>query len=304
MIDLCVVGSLNTDLVVKTPRLPRVGESVPDGTFSTFPGGKGANQAVAAARLGARVTMVGRVGDDAFGRELIANLTRERIDAAHVRPLPGTASGTALIEVDADGRNTIVVASGANMRVAAADVDAAREAIAACRVLLLQLEIPDGAVLRAAEIAKAAGALVCLDPAPARPVPDALYALLDVIDPNEVEAQALTGIEVRAVAGAERAAEALRARGPRLAVVKMGDRGAFYAADGARGHVPAVPVHAVDTTAAGDVFAAALGVALGEGRAPAEAVGFAARAAALKVTRMGAQPGMPSRAEVDAVRTA
>jgi ribokinase len=299
MIDLCVVGSLNTDLVVKMPHLPRVGETVPGGTFATFPGGKGANQAVAAVRLGARVAMVGRVGDDAFGRGLIDNLRREGIDAAHVSSVAGEASGTALIEVDAEGRNTIVVASGANMRMTAADVDAARDAIAACRVLLLQLEVPDDAVLRAAEIGRSSGALVCLDPAPVRPVPEALYGLVDVIDPNEVEAQALTGIEIRTAEDAGRAAAALRRRGPRLAVVKMGERGAYYLTDETAGHVPALPVDAVDTTAAGDVFAAALGVALGEGRPAAEAVRFATRAAGLKVTRMGAQPGMPSRAEVD-----
>ena len=304
MIDICVLGSLNMDLVVRTPHLPRVGETVPGGTFATFPGGKGANQAVAAARLGARVTMIGRVGDDPFGRQLVENLTHERIDAVRVRAVSGAATGVALIQVDAEGNNTIVVASGANMQMRAADADEAREAIAASRVLLLQLEIPIDAVLHAAQIAKAAGALVCLDPAPARPLPDALYGLIDVIEPNEVEVEALTGVEVRSVADAERAAESLRERGPRLAVVKMGDRGAFYLGDDGRGHVPAVRVNAVDTTAAGDVFAAALGVALGEGGSSADAMAFATRAAALKVTRMGAQPGMPVRADVAAPWTA
>lgn len=299
MVKVCVVGSLNMDLVVRAPRLPRVGETVTGGTFATFPGGKGANQAVAAARLGARVAMMGTVGDDAFGRQLIDGLTREAIDVAHVRVDAGAATGVAMIGVDGEGRNMIMVASGANVRVRAADVDAARDAVIGARVLLLQLEVPLEAVLRAAAMARAAGALVCLDPAPAVPLPDALYACVDVINPNEVEAQTLTGVEIRSIADAERAAVALQARGPRVAVVKLGDRGAFYLAPDARGHVPAVVTRAVDTTAAGDAFAAALGVALGEGRGVPDAVAFATRAAGIKVTRMGAQAGMPTRAEVE-----
>lgn len=299
MVTVCVVGSLNMDLVVRAPRLPRIGETVAGGTFATFPGGKGANQAVAAARLGARVEMVGAIGDDAFGRQLIAGLTRDAIGVSHVRVDSGAATGVAMIGVDGEGQNMIMVASGANVRVRAAEVDAARDAVIGARVLLLQLEIPLEAVLRAATVARAAGALVCLDPAPAVPLPDALYACVDVINPNEVEAQTLTGVEVRSIADAERAAVALQARGPRVAVVKLGERGAFYLSPDARGHVPAVVVRAVDTTAAGDAFAAALGVALGEGRGVPDAVAFATRAAGIKVTRMGAQAGMPTRAEVE-----
>ncbi len=299
MVTVCVVGSLNMDLVVRASRLPRIAETVTGGTFATFPGGKGANQAVAAARLGARVAMVGAVGDDGFGRQLIDGLTREAIDVAHVRVDAGAATGVAMIAVDGEGRNMIMVASGANLGVRAADVDAARDAVIGARVLLLQLEVPLEAVLRAAAMARAGGALVCLDPAPAGPLPDALYACVDVINPNEVEAQTLTGVEVRSVADAERAAVALQAHGPRVAVVKMGDRGAFFLAPDARGHVPAVVTRAVDTTAAGDAFAAALGVALGEGRGVPDAVAFATRAAGIKVTRMGAQAGMPTRAEVE-----
>jgi ribokinase len=287
------------DLVVKAPRLPRVGETVSGGTFGTFPGGKGANQAVAAARLDARVAMVGRVGEDAFGRQVVDGLKRDGIDVAHVRVDPGAATGVAFIGVDSEGRNMIMVAPGANMRVAPADADQARDAIAGARVVLLQLEVPIETVLHAATVARAAGALVCLDPAPAGPLPDALYACVDVINPNEVEAQILTGVEVHSIADAERAAVALRERGPRVAVVKLGDRGAFYVAPDGRGHVPAIPVKAVDTTAAGDAFAAALGVALGEGRRVADAVTFATRVAGIKVTRMGAQVGMPTRVEVE-----
>jgi ribokinase len=298
MVGICVVGSLNMDLVVKAPRLPRVGETVSGGTFATFPGGKGANQAVASARLGARAVMVGRVGEDAFGRHLVEGLKREHIDVAHVRTDPEAATGVAFIGVDGEGRNMIMVASGANMRVALADVDDARALIAGARVLLLQLEVPIEAVLHAAAVARGAGVLVCLDPAPAVPLPDPLYASVDVINPNEIEAQILTGIEVHSIVDAERAAVALRERGPRVAVVKMGERGAFYLGPDGRGHVPAVPAKAIDTTAAGDAFAAALGVALGEGSSVADAVTFATLVAGIKVTRMGAQSGMPTRAEV------
>ena len=300
MVRVCVVGSLNMDLVVHVPHLPRIGETVSGGTFSTFPGGKGANQAVAAARLGAGVAMVGRVGSDAFGRQLVEGLAQDRIDATHVRTDPEAPTGVAFIGVDGEGRNMIMVAPGANQRVRPADADAAEDAIAGARVLLLQLEVPVDAALRAAAIAKAAGALVCLDPAPAAPLPDALYHCVDVINPNELEAQTLTGVEIRSIADAEHAAALLRERGPQIVVVKMGARGAFYLTPNDRAHVPAVSTRAVDTTAAGDAFAAGLGVALGEGRTAADAVAFATHVAGIKVTRMGAQTAMPTRREVDA----
>ncbi len=298
-LDVCVVGSLNMDLVVKAPRLPEVGETVTGGTFATFPGGKGANQAVAAARLGAQVAMVGRVGADAFGAQLVDGLRREGIDVTHVRIDADAASGVAFITVDGAGKNTIVVASGANMRLTPADVDAAAAVLARARVLLVQLEVPVDTVLHAARLARAHGALVCLDPAPAAPLPDELWGLIDVVNPNETEARALTGIPVTTADDARRAAEALLARGARAAVVKLGERGAYYLSTAGGGHMPARPVAAVDTTAAGDAFAAALGVALGEGRPLPEAVTFATWTAALKVTRLGAQ-SLPTRAEVDA----
>ena len=300
MVRVCVVGSLNMDLVVKAPRIPRVGETVSGGTFGMFPGGKGANQAVAAARLGARVAMVGVVGDDAFGQQLLDGLRREGIDTSHVRTEPGVATGLASISVDGAGHNAIVVAPGANLRVTGADVEDARDVIAGSQVVLLQLEIPLDRATAAARLGHAGGALVCLDPAPAAPLPDSLYALVDVIDPNEVEAQALTGVEIHSLADAERAAEALYARGSRIVVVKLGEQGSFHFSAEDRGHVPAASVKAVDTTAAGDAFAAALGVALGEGQTLREAVTFATWTAGLKVTRMGAQPAMPRRAEVEA----
>ncbi|MDR7392881.1 MAG: ribokinase, partial [Armatimonadota bacterium] len=261
-------------------------------------GGKGANQAVGAARLGACVTMVGRVGTDPFGAQLVDALRREGVDVAAVGTDPESPTGIAAIGVDEQGRNLILVAPGANARLLPHDVGEA--VIARSQVLLLQLEIPTVTVLHAARVARRHGAWVCLDPAPAAPLPEELYRLVDVLNPNEVEAAALTGISIRTLEDAQRAARRLLDRGPRHVVVKLGDRGSYYLSSDEAGHVPALGVKAVDTTAAGDVFAAALGVALGEGRSLRESVQFASCAAALKVTRMGAQ-SMPSREEVEAV---
>lgn len=300
MARIAVVGSLNMDLVVRAPRLPSVGETVPGGTFATFAGGKGANQAVGAARLGAAVAMVGCVGEDAFGRVLRDGLARERIDASAVRPDVGAATGVALITVDSVGQNTIVVASGANAALTREDVDAARGVIVQSAVVLLQLEVPLDVVYYAAQIAHAAGCQVILDPAPAppQPLPDDLYRLVSVIHPNDVEARALTGIAIATEADARRAAEVLLARGCQAAVIKLGARGAYLAAGARREAVPAIRVTPVDTTAAGDAFAAGLAVALAE-QAPLEAaVQFATLVGALKVTRMGAQPSMPTREQV------
>ncbi len=296
-----VVGSLNTDLVVRAPKLPERGETVLGGSFAVFPGGKGANQAVAAARLGASVVMVGRVGDDPFGGQLRAGLAQEGIDVTHVRATEGTASGVALITVDTAGHNTIVVASGANMHLTTADVDAAGAAIAQSQVLLLQLEVPADVVAHAAALAKRSGCRVVLDPAPAPPggsLPGDLYRNLYVINPNEVEARALTGIEVTDDQSASAAAVRLLELGCQAAVIKRGAQGAFLAADAAREAVPGIPVKAVDSTAAGDAFAGALAVALAEGRSLAGAVRFANAVGALSVTRMGAQPSMPRREEL------
>ena len=295
---LTVVGSLNTDLVIRAPKLPETGETVTGGEFSIFPGGKGANQAVAAARLGAEVTMVGCVGGDDFGRRLVDGLKAEGIDAVHVRVDPDVVSGVAFITVDSAARNTIVVASGANARVSVYDVDAARDAIGASQVLLLQLEVPVEVVAHAAAQARRSGCRVILDPAPAHPLPDDLYPNLDVINPNEVEAKLLTGISIDDPQAAGRAADQLVSRGCKVVVIKMGARGAFLAGGGAREMVPAIPVDAVDSTAAGDAFAGALAVALAEGKSLEPAVRFANATAAISVTRMGAQPSMPRRDEV------
>jgi ribokinase len=297
---ITVVGSLNTDLVIKSPRLPEAGETVTAGHFATFPGGKGANQAVAAARLGASVAMIGAVGGDDFGRQLREGLSREGIDVSHVIADVTTASGIALITVDPEGQNTIVVAPGANWRLTPAHVEKAANLIARSQILLIQLEIPIETVTRAAEIASSAKVRVVLDPAPApeNPLPDRLIRLIDVINPNEVEAKALTGTQVADERGAREAAERLLAMGCRSAVIKLGARGAFVADGDTRAVVSGIQVDAVDTTAAGDAFAGALAVGLGEGRSVLEAVRFANVVGAISVTRMGAQPSMPRRAEV------
>jgi ribokinase len=301
MTSICVVGSLNRDLVIKSPRLPARGETVTGGEFATFRGGKGANQAVAAARLGARVAMVGCVGDDLFGRQLLAGLREEGIDTRAVRVDRGTPSGVALITVDPAGHNTIVVAPGANRRLTIEDVEAAREAISDADVLLAQLEVPLETVLQAARLARRRGRQVVLDPAPATLLPGELYENVSLINPNEGEARHLTGIALDDEAGISAAAEALLAHGCGAVVIKLGEKGAFVASGAIREIVEGVAVQAVDTTAAGDAFAGALAVAIAEGRDTVAAARFANLVGALSVTRMGAQASMPTRDEVAAL---
>jgi ribokinase len=300
---ITVVGSLNMDFVVQVERLPRPGETLLGGRFAMQPGGKGANQACAAARLGGRARMVGRVGDDGLGAELRRGLESDGVDTRGVRMSAGTPSGVALIFVEASGQNQIVVASGANQTLTRADVD---EALAGASdgFLLLQLESPLETIEHAAALGARHGLGVVLDPAPARALPDTLLANVSCLTPNESEAMALLGQPESAVslADAPGVARALRERGPRAVILKLGAQGA-YADDGSGGrHFPAPRVDAVDATAAGDTFNGAFAVALAEGRPFADAVAFANAAAALSVTRHGAQASIPSRSEVDAAR--
>lgn len=290
-----IVGSLNTDLVIQVPRIPASGETILGSNFAIFGGGKGANQAVAAARLGAKTVMVGCVGDDAFGAQIRTRIAAEGIDITYLRTVGGVASGVALITVDATGANTVVVASGANRQVSRSDVDAAADAIAASQVLLLQLEIPLDAVLHAATVAQRSGVTVVLDPAPAVPLPPALYRATSLIHPNEHEAEILTGVHVTDMASARAAAESLLRAGSPAVVIKLGARGAYLATPSMAQEIPGIPVEAVDTTAAGDAFAGALAVALAEGKPLVAAAQFANVVGALKVTRLGAQPGLPTR---------
>jgi ribokinase len=295
---ITVVGSLNMDLVVRAPRIPRTGETIIGGDFRQVPGGKGANQAVAAARLGARVSMVGRVGRDGFGQTLLENLAADGIDQTFVIQDPEAATGVALIVVEDAGQNSIVVASGANARLSPDDVEAAEVALARADVLLLQLESPLETVSRAAEMAHAHGVAVVLNPAPARPLPASLLSLVDVLVPNESETALLSDRPVADRAQAEAAAAALLELGVGTVILTLGERGALLAGtDGVR-QVPAFEVAPVDTTAAGDAFVGGFAVALAEGRAMAEAARWGNAAGALATTKPGAQPSLPTRRAV------
>jgi len=296
---VAVVGSLNMDLVARAPRIPQPGETIIGRDFHTLPGGKGANQAVAAARLGATVAMVGRVGNDAFARLLLDNLAAAGVDHTSVIQDSGAATGVALIVVDAAGQNSIVVASGANMRLSPADVETAETAIASADVLLLQLETPLETATRAAQIAHAHGVTVILNPAPAQPLPPALLSLVDVLVPNESETALLTGLPIDSRARVEAAAGALRKSGVGAVILTLGERGALLAQAGGTQAFPAFMVMAVDTTAAGDAFMGGLAVALAEGQSLAEGIRWGNAAGALAASQLGAQPSLPTRRAVE-----
>ncbi|HEU4720607.1 MAG TPA: ribokinase [Gemmatimonadaceae bacterium] len=295
---IVVVGSSNTDMVVRVPALPHPGETVLGGTFFTARGGKGANQAVAAARAGGSVAMIACLGDDAFGDETLSALAAEGIAVEAIRRVAATPSGVALILVDDRGENCIAVASGANALLGPDDVARCAELLAADGVLLVQLEIPLETVIAAARAARRAGARVILNPAPARELPDELLGLVSVLTPNESEAEHLAGIPVHGERGLERAASALLARGVGAVVVTLGAAGAYVATAEDRETIRGWSVEARDTTGAGDVFNGALAVALAEGQPVRDAVRFANAAAAISVTRDGAQPAAPFRAEI------
>jgi len=287
-------------MVVKSERIPAPGETVTGGQFFMPAGGKGANQAVAAARLGAQVTLVANVGDDVFGRQAIDNFRKEGIRTDHVALDPQSHTGVALILVDRRGENSISVAPGANFTITAAEVDAAAEAIRSSDAVLLQLEIPMAVVEHAAALAAAAGVAVILDPAPAAPLPDGLLQSIAVLTPNESEAERLTGIPVHDEASARRAAAALRRAGARQVILTRGTEGALVSTAETEELVPSFPVEAVDCTAAGDAFNGGLAAALAAGAPLVEAVRRAAMVGALSVTKIGAQPSLPTAEEVRA----
>lgn len=297
--SIIVVGSSNTDMVIRLDRIPKPGETILGGNFLTAHGGKGANQAVGAARAGGRVTLVARVGRDVFGDQAVGEWGKDDIDVAHVVRDATEPSGVALIFVAKNGENSIAVASGANGKLSVADVHAARGAFATAAVCVMQLETPLATVQAAATMAAKLGLTVILNPAPARPLPTRLLRQISILTPNETEAELLTGIAVTGVASAKRAAAQLREQGVGRVVLTLGKRGALVAdRDGAR-MVPGFKVKAIDTTAAGDVFNGALAVALAEGKPLDAAVQFANAAAAFSVTRAGAQPSAPKRREIN-----
>ncbi len=288
------------DLVVRTSRLPMPGETLIGQSLSQIPGGKGANQAVAAARLGADVSIVGRIGSDGFGKRLLTRLVSEGIDVTHVRQSADESSGLAIISVDDTGQNCITVIPGANGLLTPDDVLSTESVIADADVMLLQLEIPLPAVLRAMELAKKHRVQILLDPAPAPlEVTDQLLSV-DVLCPNETEAEILTGLKIASIDDAFAACERLRDCGAKLSIVTLGSRGVvFCEGGGSAGRVPPYQIIALDTTAAGDAFAGALGVALAEGRNTIDAIHFASAAGALAASRHGAQPAMPRRDDVE-----
>lgn len=301
MPHIVVVGSLNMDLVVQVPTIPAPGETVLGDNFATIPGGKGANQAVAAARLGAKVSLIGRVGNDVFGEQLLANAQREGIDVTHVGRDETAASGIAMICVDAAGQNNIAVASGANYKLTADHVRAAWAALPHVDLLVMPLETPLETIETAVFLANQSGTQVVLNPAPAQKLPPHILAGVDVLVPNEPETAQLTDMPVNTGEEARLAAKELLNLGVSHVVLTLGSRGALVL-HGTTGHfseVPPYPVTVVDTTAAGDAFVAGLAVGLGEGKPLVEAAQFANAVGALAVTKQGAQPGMPTREKVN-----
>lgn len=298
---IVVVGSLNADFVINVERFPQPGETLAGRDFKIFAGGKGANQAYAAGRLGGKVSMLGQVGHDVQADFLVNNLASAGVDVSQVGRDPNVSSGIATITIDSSGQNQIIIVPGSNGTFTPEKLQKSREAIAKAGYVLLQLEIPLATVLLAARLAKEAGASVILDPAPARELPDELLAMVDYLTPNETELSILTATSSQNLSrtlAASKAAE-LHARGAKKVLVKMGVQGALLAAKEQEHFWPAIPVKAVDTTAAGDAFNAAFAVALAHGQSEIEAGRFATAAAACSVTRPGAQPSMPSRAEVE-----
>ena len=296
---IVIIGSCNTDMVINTERLPRPGETIIGGSFFMNAGGKGANQAVAAARLGGDVCFVAKVGNDHFGSHAIEQYKAEGIDVQQISIDSEQPSGVALIMVDNKGENCIAVASGANALLSPEEINRAEEAIDNGDIVLMQLETPIETVEYAASMAHSKGKKVILNPAPALPLPETLLKNLYMIIANETEAEFISGIRITDMESVCRAADIIGDKGVENVVITLGSKGAFIKENGAYHKVPALKVKAVDATAAGDTFCGALCVALAEEKGILEAVEFANRCAAITVTRMGAQSSLPYRSEVD-----
>ncbi len=299
--SIVVIGSSNTDMVVRTDRMPKPGETLLGGDFLMTLGGKGANQAVAAARLGGNVTFICKVGDDIFGRNALDMYRKEGLNIDFACVSETKPSGVALINVDGNGENSIVVASGANAELSRNDIDAAAEAIRKASVVIMQLECPIDTVCYAAKLASDSGVPVILNPAPAptEALPDELLRNIDLCIPNETEAELISGVSVADDESAIKAIECMKSKGIKDVILTMGSRGAMICEDGEYQLVPAFKVKAVDTTAAGDTFCGALGVALSEGKPLRDATLFANKASSISVQRMGAISSLPVRDEVE-----
>jgi len=289
---ILVIGSSNTDMTIKSPRLPAPGETILGGTFVMGPGGKGANQAVAASRLGGDVTFICKVGRDMFGENAVKGYQKEGIDTSHTL-YSDQASGTALILVDDSGENCIAVAPGANGDLSPADIDSIADVIKKADYLILQLEIPVESVLRAAKIAHEAGVYVILNPAPACKLPEEIFKYISLITPNQTESALMTGIEVKDEASRTKAIESFHKMGVKDVIVTLGSKGSLVCQGNEQIMVEALKVKAVDATAAGDTFCGAVCVALSEGKTLEEAARFATKASALTVQKMGAQSSIP-----------
>lgn len=296
---ILVVGSSNTDMVINSTHLPRPGETIIGSSFFMNPGGKGANQAVAAARLGGNVTFICKTGNDIFGKQAAGIFESEGINTDHLIEDPHNPSGVALITVDDGAENTIVVASGSNGTLNRGDLEKSMHVIENASIVLMQLEIPIDTVQHVAEIAKAKNIKVILNPAPACELPDELLSNISVITPNETEAEKLTGIQVDSIESAKEAAKKLFSKGIDTVIITLGPKGALVYDGTNFEYVKSVEVKAVDTTAAGDIFNGALAVALNEGKALKDATSYACKAAAISVTRKGAQASAPYKKEIN-----
>lgn len=295
---IVVFGSINMDLTTYVPRLPRPGETLRGSSFITVPGGKGSNQAVAAARLGAEVVFIGRVGRDSFGPDMLRIVSEQNVDMSQVELDENHNTGLAIISVDENAENSIIIVSGANLALDESDVAKTRHALENAKVLMVQLETNLDPVLQAIKIAREMGVTVIFDPAPASALPEIAFQHMDFITPNEVETETLVGFRPKNASDAEKAAHLFREKGVRTAIIKLGAQGAYFHGPEGSGFQTPFKVAAIDTVAAGDAFNGALAVALSEGRPISEAVRWGAAAGALATTRKGAMPAMPSREEL------
>lgn len=296
---IVIVGSANTDMVISADHFPLPGETLMGTNFMTNFGGKGANQAVAAARMGGQTVFIGKVGNDNFGTSIISNLESEGINVSHLYTTQKTSTGVALITTIPSGENSIIVNAGANGQLTADDVRDSEEVIAEAGTVLMQLETPVAALTEAAKLGKKHGAFTVLNPAPASPLPHELLENIDLLIPNETEASSISGVEIKDESTAMEAISAIQGMGVKNVIITVGSKGAIAKVDGKMIMVPAFKVKAIDTTAAGDTFCGALCVALSEGKDIEAAIRFGNKASSVSVTRKGAQLSIPQRKELE-----